>query len=70
MPKCDINKYATLLKSHFDVGVLNVNLLHIFRTFFPKNTSEDCFRQLNNHIKDIHETVLKILSTYRQIHRN
>ena len=29
---------ATLLKLHFGMGV-SVNLLHIFRTSFPKNTS-------------------------------
>ena len=42
MPKCDFNKvescFATLLKSHFVMGV-PVNLLHIFRTPFPRNTS-------------------------------
>ena len=44
MPKCDFNKvdlhcFATLLKSHFSMGV-PVNLLHIFKTLFLKNTSE------------------------------
>ena len=37
MPKCD---FATLLKSHFRMGV---NLLHILRTPFFKNTSEGLF---------------------------
>ena len=32
MPKCH-------LKSHFGMGFSPVNLLHIFRTRFPKNTS-------------------------------
>ena len=36
MPKWDFNKVATLLKSHFGVGVL-----HIFWTPFLKNTSEE-----------------------------
>ena len=35
MPKYDFNKVATLLKSHFVMGVL---LLRIFRTLFYKNT--------------------------------
>ena len=35
MPKCN------LLNSHF--GFSPVNLLHIFRTTFPKNTSRGCF---------------------------
>ena len=38
MTKCDFNKVAILLKSHFD-GCSSVNLLHIFRTPSPKNTS-------------------------------
>ena len=33
MPKCDLNKVA----KH---GYSPVNLLHIFRTPFPKNTSD------------------------------
>ena len=43
MPKCGFNKVATLLKSHFIEitrhGFSPVNLLHIFRTAFPINTS-------------------------------
>ena len=38
--KCDFNKIAAkLLKSHFSMGVSPINLLRIFRTPFPKNTS-------------------------------
>ena len=54
MPKCDFNNFieitTTLLKSHFGIGsnfieiivrhgCFSVNLLHIFRTPFYKNTS-------------------------------
>ena len=35
MPKCDFNKVA-LIKLH---GFSSENLLYIFRTTFPKNTS-------------------------------
>ena len=38
MPKCSC--FTTLLKLHFGMGVCSpVNLLHIFRTPFPKNIS-------------------------------
>ena len=39
MAKCDFNKVEkkTLLKSHVGIWMF-VNLLHIFRTSFPKNT--------------------------------
>ena len=40
MPKCDFNKVA---KQH---GCFPVNLLHIFRIPFPKNTSERLLLQL------------------------
>ena len=41
MPKCDFNNFAkaTLLKSHFGMVCSPVDLLHIFRTSFLKNTS-------------------------------
>ena len=35
MPKCDFNKVAFLTLRH---GCSPVNLLHIYRTPFPKNT--------------------------------
>ena len=38
MPKFATLLHATLLKSHFGMG--SVNLLHIFRVPFLKNTSE------------------------------
>ena len=41
MPKRDFNKVATLLKSHLGVGIL-----HIFRTHFLKNTSEELILNL------------------------
>ena len=37
MPKCNFNKIALLCKLNFGMAV---NLLHIFGTPFPKNTSE------------------------------
>ena len=37
MPKCDFNKVA--LQITLRHGCFPVNLLHIFRTPFPKNTS-------------------------------
>ena len=37
MPKCDFNKVAVQLA--FRHGCSPVNLLHIFRTPFPKNAS-------------------------------
>ena len=40
MPKCHFNKVATLLKLHFDMVVLLLNLLHIFRTPSIKNNSD------------------------------
>ena len=40
MPKCDFNKVAAaVLKSHFGMSYSPINLLHTFRTPFPKNTS-------------------------------
>ena len=36
MPKCDFNRVAKHTLRH---GCSPVNLLHIFRTLFPKNTS-------------------------------
>ena len=43
MPKCDLNKVA-LLRNFIEVALRHecspVNLLHIFRTPFLKNTSE------------------------------
>ena len=36
MPKCDFNKVAAIALRH---GCSPVNLLHIFRTPFPENTS-------------------------------
>ena len=38
MPKCDFNKVAIEITLRH--GCSLVNLLHIFRTLFPKNTSE------------------------------
>ena len=40
MPKCDFNKVALKrFEATFPYGSSPVNLLHIFRTLFPKNTS-------------------------------
>ena len=44
MPKCEFNKVAIKLQSNFIEialwhGCSPVNLLHIFRTPFPRNTS-------------------------------
>ena len=39
MPKCDFNKVETTLRH----GCSPVNLLHIFRTLFLKNTSGGLF---------------------------
>ena len=41
MPKCDLNKFEILimLKFHTSAWVFSVNLLHVFRTPFLKNTS-------------------------------
>ena len=55
MPKCDFNKVAIAL-GH---GYSPVNLLHIFRTPFPKNTSEGLLLKITkkflniNHENDI-----------------
>ena len=39
MPKCDFNKVAlNVIEIAFRNGCSPVNLLHIFRTSFPKNT--------------------------------
>ena len=59
MPKCDFNKVKfsikfieiTLVFSH---GCSPVNLLHIFRTPFPKNTSDGLLlKYLVNHIEAV-----------------
>ena len=59
MPKCDFNKVKfsikfieiTLVFSH---GCCPVNLLHIFRTPFPKNTSDGLLlKYLVNHIEAV-----------------
>ena len=40
MPKCDINKFASdFIEIALRHGCSPANLLHIFRTLFPKNTS-------------------------------
>ena len=43
MPQCDFNKVAKQTQLHFKIalrhGCSAINLLHIFRTPFPKNTS-------------------------------
>ena len=40
MPKCDFNKVAcNFIKIAFRHGCSPVNLLHIFRILFPKNTT-------------------------------
>ena len=38
--KISIKLLVTLLKSHFGIGISPVNLSHIFRTPFSRNTSE------------------------------
>ena len=44
MPKCDFNKAVKLLCNFIEVALRHgwspVNLLHVFRTSFLKNTSE------------------------------
>ena len=68
MPKCD---KATLLKSHLSLGVLSpVNLLHIFRTHFPKNTSGRLFLNLFCLTKRSIFTNLTFLLFNRQIDLN
>ena len=39
MPKCDFNKVSNFIEIALRHGCSPVNLLHIFRTPFPKNTS-------------------------------
>ena len=39
-PKCDFNKESNFIEIKFRHGCSPVNLLHIFTTPFPKNTSE------------------------------
>ena len=42
MPKCDFNKVALHLHEFaFKHGCYPANLLHIFRTPFPKNTTTE-----------------------------
>ena len=44
MPKCDFNEVASnFIEVTLRHGCSPVNLLHIFRTFFLKNTSEWLF---------------------------
>ena len=41
MPKCDFNKVALqLYRNRIAAGCSPINLLHVFRAPFPKNTSE------------------------------
>ena len=39
VPKCDFNKVTNFIEIKFCHGCSPVNLLHIFRTTFPKNIS-------------------------------
>ena len=40
MPKCDFNKYVcNFIEITLQHGISPANLLHIFRTHFPKNSS-------------------------------
>ena len=70
MRKCDFNKVATLLKSHFGMGVLLPNLQHIFRTPFLKNTSEWLHLKVASSHKKITpgkgSYILKYISVYRR----
>ena len=39
MPKCHFNKVSNFIEIALCHGCSPINLLHIFRTHFPKNTS-------------------------------
>ena len=44
MPKCDFNKFASnFIEVALRHGCSPLNLLHIFKTHFPKNTSRRMF---------------------------
>ena len=56
MPKCDFNKVAKQLRH----GCSPVNLLHIFKTLFSKNTAQ--WLLLNNECPERYVNVLYTLS--------
>ena len=50
-PKCDFNKVAcNFIEITLRLGCSPVNLLHIFRTPFPKNTPRWLLLKLNKHL--------------------
>ena len=52
MPQCDFNKVA--FHFSFRYGCFPVNLLHIFRTAFPKNNSEGLLPYLQLGFGGVH----------------
>ena len=49
MSKCDINKVANFIEIALRHGCSPVNLLHIFRTAFPKNTTGELLLTIGLH---------------------
>ena len=48
MPKCDFNKVASdFIEIKFRHGCSLINLLHIFKTPFSRNTSEELLLYMN-----------------------
>ena len=50
MPKCDFNKVALQLEITLRRGCFPMNLLHIFRTLFPKNSSGRLLLKMSNFL--------------------
>ena len=64
MPKCDFNKVASnFIEITLRYGCSPVNLLHIFITPFPKNTS----RRLLLNVNDGTMIMIVIMVRYRHV---
>ena len=60
MPKSDFNKVEIILRH----GRTPVNLLHIFRTPFPKNTSERLLLKYENILGGLTQTSRILLNGF------
>ena len=60
MPKCDFNKVSSnFIEITLGHGCSSINLLHIFRTLFPKNNSGRLLLEVL-HLKRVHGLLLLI----------
>ena len=58
MPKCDFNKIAcNFIEITLTYGCSPVNLVHIFRTPFPKNTSGWLLLIISSQVMESHTSL-------------